>query len=246
MHTSLRQRACTRQSSAPRLRHQQHVRRDSSRAAQSRSPRLAVHAAADLRAEQELQADATTSGSSSSSSSSSCPFLAVTSGPMTDARREGGGAAAHPTADGGAPAALASSHQAAAASADDTISSSVAGLAGPNGCWRVLGPPPHAAAAATHAQASSNGQRQQQQQQQQQRQLPQPQGRWCFNPVLGEYGELEAKGAGAFCLERFRCARRGWRPWCGVCVCVCSTCGCSAGPWPVARLRAGVCRTAAA
>lgn len=40
-------------------------------------------------------------------------------------------------------------------------------------------------------------------------QLPEPQGRWCFNPLVGEYMELEAKGAGPFLLERFRCAL-GW------------------------------------
>jgi hypothetical protein len=60
----------------------------------------------------------------------------------------------------------------------------LAGLSGSG--WRVLSP-------ATGNGSSSNPQ-----------QLPEPQGRWCFNPVVGEYLQLESKGAGAFLLDRFR------------------------------------------
>lgn len=35
-------------------------------------------------------------------------------------------------------------------------------------------------------------------------QLPDPQGRWAWNPLLGEYGEMERKGMGPFLVERYQ------------------------------------------
>lgn len=60
----------------------------------------------------------------------------------------------------------------------------VSALAGPNNSWRVL-------------------------QEGNTRQLPEPEGRWCFNPIVGEFLELESKGAGTFLLERFKCVLLG-------------------------------------
>lgn len=35
-------------------------------------------------------------------------------------------------------------------------------------------------------------------------QLPEPEGRWAWNPLLGEYGEMERKGMGPFLVERYK------------------------------------------
>lgn len=34
--------------------------------------------------------------------------------------------------------------------------------------------------------------------------LPEAEGDWCWNPLLGEFGQLEQQGAGAFLLQRFK------------------------------------------
>jgi hypothetical protein len=36
--------------------------------------------------------------------------------------------------------------------------------------------------------------------------LPAVPGRWCWNPLLGDMLQLEARGAGPFLLQRYRCA----------------------------------------
>jgi hypothetical protein len=59
------------------------------------------------------------------------------------------------------------------------LSPELLNLHGPNNIWRVL----------------PNGNTPQ---------LPDPEGRWCWNPLLGEYGEMESKGMGPFLVERYK------------------------------------------
>lgn len=59
------------------------------------------------------------------------------------------------------------------------LSPEILSLHGPNNIWRVL----------------PNGNTPQ---------LPEPEGRWCWNPLLGEYGEMESKGMGPFLIERYK------------------------------------------
>jgi hypothetical protein len=63
--------------------------------------------------------------------------------------------------------------------AQSQLSQELAGLHGPEGTWRVL----------------PNGNTPQ---------LPEPEGRWAWNPLLGEYGEMERKGMGPFLVERYK------------------------------------------
>jgi hypothetical protein len=65
------------------------------------------------------------------------------------------------------------------AAAQSKLSVELAGLHGPDGTWRVL----------------PNGNTPQ---------LPEPEGRWAWNPLLGEYGEMERKGMGPFLVERYK------------------------------------------
>lgn len=59
------------------------------------------------------------------------------------------------------------------------IPKELAELHGPEGTWRVL----------------PNGNTPQ---------LPEPEGRWAWNPLLGEYGEMERKGMGPFLVDRYK------------------------------------------
>lgn len=65
------------------------------------------------------------------------------------------------------------------AAAESKLSEELAGLHGPEGTWRVL----------------PNGNTPQ---------LPEPEGKWAWNPLLGEYGEMEHKGMGPFLVERYK------------------------------------------
>lgn len=65
------------------------------------------------------------------------------------------------------------------APAPSKVPEELAGLHGPEGTWRVL----------------PNGNTPQ---------LPEPEGRWAWNPLLGEYGEMERKGMGPFLVERYK------------------------------------------